>query len=53
MALCRECHHEVTVSGLMNEKAKMIHRKKLLAVNTDHETKRYYINVSNNDVRGE
>ena len=41
MALCRNCHDECGKSPQMNERAKLIHRKKLLGVKIDHETKRY------------
>ena len=35
MALCRECHNKAF--GSFNEELKLIHRKKLLGVKTDHE----------------
>jgi len=41
MGLCRECHHAATISPMMNEHFKIVHRKKLLGVKIDHETKRY------------
>jgi len=41
MALCRECHDECGKSRSMNDTAKLIHRKKLLQVKTDHETIRF------------
>ena len=41
MALCRECHDLCGSSYPFNEGAKIIHRKKLLGVKTDHEIKRY------------
>jgi 5-methylcytosine-specific restriction endonuclease McrA len=41
MALCRNCHDECGKNRAMNETAKLIHRKKLLQVRTDHETEKY------------
>jgi hypothetical protein len=41
MGLCRRCHEDCGRSAAMNETAKLIHRKKLLGVKIDHETKRY------------
>jgi 5-methylcytosine-specific restriction endonuclease McrA len=41
MALCRRCHEDCGKSMAMNETAKLIHRKKLLSVTIEHETKRY------------
>lgn len=41
MALCRECHHAATISPLMNENFKAVHRKKLLGSKHDNETERY------------
>jgi 5-methylcytosine-specific restriction endonuclease McrA len=41
MALCRSCHDECGSSRRMNDTAKLIHRKKLLQVKTDHETERF------------
>lgn len=39
MALCRECHHKAW--GKFNQELKLVHRKKLLSVKTDHEIKRF------------
>lgn len=41
MALCRECHDHCGSSREWNNEAKLVHRKKLLSVKTDHEIKRY------------
>jgi len=41
MALCRECHYDAGISKEFNNHLKLTHRKKLLGVKTDHETKRY------------
>jgi len=40
MALCRECHVGAN-NPQMNQQFKLVHRKKLLGVKTDHETKKY------------
>jgi len=41
VCLCRECHTRAEHDKAFNEEVKLIHRKKLLGVKTDHETKRY------------
>lgn len=41
IGVCRDCHNECHNSRRFNEEAKLIHRKKLLGVKTDHEIKRY------------
>lgn len=43
MALCRVCHDDCGRSYSMNEHAKLLHRKKLLSVKTDHEINRFDI----------
>jgi len=41
IGVCRECHNLCHSHRKFNEDAKLIHRKKLLSVKTDHEIKRY------------
>jgi hypothetical protein len=41
VALCRECHIRAEHDKAFNNEVKLIHRKKLLGVKTDFETKRY------------
>lgn len=41
MCLCRDCHIRAGSDRAFNEELKLIHRKKLLGVNIDHETERY------------
>jgi 5-methylcytosine-specific restriction endonuclease McrA len=41
VALCRTCHDKCGSSWDFNEMTRLIHRKKLLSVKTDHEIKRY------------
>jgi len=41
IGVCRDCHNQCHSSRQFNEDAKLIHRKKLLSVKTDHEIKRY------------
>jgi hypothetical protein len=40
-AVSRECHIKADADRKFNEELKLIHRKKLLGVKTDHEIKRY------------
>jgi hypothetical protein len=40
MCLCRSCHDMCGLRAF-NDQAKLIHRKKLLGLKTDFETKRY------------
>jgi len=41
VALCRDCHTKAEHDKVFNNEVKLIHRKKLLGVKTDHETRRY------------
>ena len=44
IAVCRECHNQCHARRQFNEDAKLIHRKKLLGVKTDHEIERFLNN---------
>ena len=41
IGICRECHNLCHSNRQFNEDAKLIHRKKLLGVKTDHEIERF------------